>query len=185
MSVTTPRGGVDSIDVAPAERLDESDHVSGYSGVESPAVEAVPVREWQRVEGLYLAALVTDPDKFYLGSTDGQKRRDSLLNGIWVVARRGGEDIGLAWLGERDDGWFVESVWVAPAHRREGVATTMMNHLIALAKEMDLGCLSLWVVSHNEAAEELYTKRMGFVVAGQPKATTDGREEQRYDLFLT
>ena len=60
--------------------------------------------------------------------------------GRYFIAERQGEPAGTLmhtyeWSDWRDgDWWWIQSVYVAPAHRRQGVYAAMHAHLVALAK---------------------------------------------------
>jgi ribosomal protein S18 acetylase RimI-like enzyme len=54
---------------------------------------------------------------------------------------------------------YIDNLGVTPARRREGVATRMLDELVAWGRE--LGCEEAWVGTEidNEAARALYTRR--------------------------
>jgi GNAT superfamily N-acetyltransferase len=70
---------------------------------------------------------------------------------------------------------FIFSVAVAPEHRRQGIARTMMEGLIAEAKRRGLSQVSL--ESDNPAAIALYTS-LGF----KPQKTSNGMQSMTLDL---
>lgn len=69
------------------------------------------------------------------------------------------EDPGVAW---------VESMWVAPSHRRCGVGELLIGEVIAWAEGRGLKALLLDVTRGNEPALRLYEK-LGFVKTGITK----------------
>jgi ribosomal protein S18 acetylase RimI-like enzyme len=63
----------------------------------------------------------------------------------------------------------VFSMWVDPRYRRTGLATAMLESLVAWAKRQSLSDLHLVVTSSNTAAIECY-RRQGFSVTGDVEA---------------
>ena len=61
-------------------------------------------------------------------------------------------------------GW-LESMWITPWHRRQGVGSKLVRHVIDWAKELGLRELKLEVTDTNEPAIQLY-KRCGFQPTG-------------------
>jgi ribosomal protein S18 acetylase RimI-like enzyme len=60
---------------------------------------------------------------------------------------------------------WVLSMWVAPAHRRTGLATTLMRSVESWAIGLGLRELRLHVTSNNQAAQIFY-ERCGFTLTG-------------------
>ncbi len=57
------------------------------------------------------------------------------------------------------DWWWIQSVYVAPAHRRAGVFSALFHHIQALAAEDDNVCgLRLYVERDNRTAQHTYEK---------------------------
>ncbi|TVP68605.1 MAG: GNAT family N-acetyltransferase [Leptolyngbya sp. LCM1.Bin17] len=79
--------------------------------------------------------------------------------------------VGGLWLGQATDQRtgvkhpYVLLLYVAPLHRRRGVATALMQVAHQWAKDQGYGQVSLQVFSHNQAAQALYQK-LGY----QPEA---------------
>jgi len=80
------------------------------------------------------------------------------------VAHTRWESIGIALLAVRGDQAWVSGVGVVPAWRRRGVGRTMMERLIASAREMGAKQIKLEVIAQNTPARRLY-KSLGFRVA--------------------
>lgn len=83
--------------------------------------------------------------------------------GRYFIAERDGEAVGTLmhtyeWSDWRDgDWWWIQSVYVAPAHRRQGVYAAMYAHLKALAMASGGVCgLRLYVERDNAAAQRTY-----------------------------
>jgi ribosomal-protein-alanine N-acetyltransferase len=60
---------------------------------------------------------------------------------------------------------YITNIAVAPAHRRKGIADTLMRRLISHAEERKLSFLTLEVRESNHAARKLYEK-YGFQAVG-------------------
>lgn len=75
-----------------------------------------------------------------------------------VVARTDWEAVGMALLALRGTAAWVSGVGVLPAWRRRGVATAMMERLIAAAREAGATTMRLEVISQNTAALALYRR---------------------------
>lgn len=98
---------------------------------------------------------------------------------VWVAAWFGDQPSGLASLNWTADGAYIESLWVVPDHRGQGVARSMVSALEAAA---DGDQIYSWVTTENEVADEVIQKlgyrptlvRQPIVINGQ--ATF----EQRY-----
>jgi GNAT superfamily N-acetyltransferase len=52
--------------------------------------------------------------------------------------------------------WWIQSVYVHPAHRRHGVFKALYHHVENLAREQNAVGLRLYVVKHNAAAQATY-----------------------------
>lgn len=64
------------------------------------------------------------------------------------------------------DWWWIQSVYVAPAHRRQGVYAALYRHVHARAEMTPRVCgLRLYVERDNAAAQRTY-ERLGMVDAG-------------------
>ena len=94
-----------------------------------------------------------------------------------------GAIVGLAG-GYRDDPSDTEvhlvSMWVAPAHRRDGVGRALVDEVMAWARATGAYTIALWVTRGNTAAEQLYHS-MGFTPTGesQPLPSDPSRAEDR------
>ena len=62
--------------------------------------------------------------------------------------------------------WWIQSVYVAPGHRRKGVYRAVYAHVLALAKSQDDVCgLRLYVERENANAQRTY-EFLGMIDAG-------------------
>jgi ribosomal protein S18 acetylase RimI-like enzyme len=92
--------------------------------------------------------LATDSFWLLLASVEGAPA------GLAAVARVPKTDARVGFL-------FVDELRVLPAYRRQGVATALLEHAVALADELGLAGVRLLVRPENEAARALY-QRLGF-----------------------
>ncbi len=138
----------------------------------TPATAAQPVREARRddldwlAEGAIAMAWETehkrlDPDtvragiaaglddparaRYFVADGNGARAGTLMLTQEWSDWRNG------AW-------WWIQSVYVAPAHRRQGVFAALYRHVEALARDAQgvIG-LRLYVERDNGAAQRTYT----------------------------
>ncbi|MCC7491315.1 MAG: GNAT family N-acetyltransferase [Fimbriimonadaceae bacterium] len=109
-----------------------------------------------------IAALLADPAKgwYLVAEVDGQVVGQIMLTFEWSDWRNG----CLGWL---------QSVWVAPDHRRQGVFSALLAGLIERARAADIVGLRLYVEEHNTRAQEVY-RRHGFAAAGYLVYHRDG-----------
>ena len=100
----------------------------------------------------------------------------------WIVAREAERVVGLARsVGEpeRPSARHVESIWVAPTHRRLGVFRALLRTLAAMERQMGVTELMLWVLEDNHAAERAY-RALGFEPTGDRQfLAAFGQFEQR------
>lgn len=52
----------------------------------------------------------------------------------------------------------IDDLYVSPNHRRLGVGESLVNHLIALAKNKNISRLNVWCVKDNEQGQQFYKK---------------------------
>jgi N-acetylglutamate synthase-like GNAT family acetyltransferase len=123
--------------------------------------------DWQELQDTRLHALEESPHAFVatyaeealLPESYWRSRIDS---STWTVAREGGQTIGLVRLitpaDEPLDVRGIESVWVSPVRRYQGVVRSMMEELELRALDAGVARLRLWVLDTNESAEDAYVK---------------------------
>lgn len=92
--------------------------------------------------------------------------------GAYFVAERGGELAGTLmltyeWSDWRNgDWWWIQSVYVAPAHRRQGAYAALHAHVLAAARAQPGVCgLRLYVERDNHGAQRTY-ESLGMADAG-------------------
>ncbi len=130
--------------------------------------------EWPRLRRLRERALQDAPDAFWATWEDEQtftsdQWRDFASTVTWFVACADGEDIALAGAVARAETTIAAEVigmWVAPDHRRRGTTRSLLAAIDDWAMRHGAGALVLWVVDHNTAAVDVYT-RLGFSTTGE------------------
>lgn len=92
--------------------------------------------------------------------------------GRYFIAERGGQPAGTLmityeWSDWRDgEWWWIQSVYVAPEHRRQGVYAALYAHVKQAAETSADACgLRLYVEHHNANAQRTY-ESLGMVDAG-------------------
>ena len=102
--------------------------------------------------------------------------------GFYCIAEREGKAVGsllvtYEWSDWRNgDWWWIQSVYVAPEHRRQGVYAALYAHVLAAARAHPEVCgLRLYVERDNANAQRTY-EALGMVDAGYRmyEATTPG-----------
>jgi L-amino acid N-acyltransferase YncA len=150
--------------------------------------------DWELLKSVRLQAL-RDAQAAFLSSVDVEalssegEWRARFENSIWVVARDGDDIVGLARslrvadrpASER----HVESVWVAPRHRRSGMTRTLVQQLAELERRAGVTELRVWVIRGNDSARRAYL-RLGFESTGEVKQLDDGsaRVEERLRRWI-
>jgi ribosomal-protein-alanine N-acetyltransferase len=107
------------------------------------------------------AGELAKPSSLSLGAFDGET---GSLVGYLVISRY-------------VDAWHVMNVAVAPEHRRQGIATALLDRLFEVTASDERRGYTLEVRVSNEGAIKLY-EEMGFVARGVRRGYyTDNRED--------
>lgn len=141
-----------TLHVRPARR-DEIDRLADWARAmaletEHKTLDADTVRRG-------IAAVFDDPrrGRYLVAERDGAAAGTLMLTFEWSDWRCG-------------DWWWIQSVYVAPAHRRSGVFAALYRHVEAQArKDADVCGLRLYVERDNASAQSTYTS-LGMVDAG-------------------
>ncbi len=56
---------------------------------------------------------------------------------------------------------YVDELWVAPPHRRRGIARTLLKAMEEVGRDLDLWRMRLYVAEDNQAARALYRHCFG------------------------
>jgi len=131
--------------------------------------------DWALIRTLRLGALRDAPGAFTSSydreaAFDETSWRDRARTGQWFVAFDGTDAVGVACGidGSGDGGLRRELVgmWVAPTHRRQGVAARLLDAVAGWARSQGATTLALGVVEGNEPARLAYLT-MGLVPTGE------------------
>jgi ribosomal protein S18 acetylase RimI-like enzyme len=159
-----------------------------------PDLHRLAPREWRRLRELRLSALRDSPNLFLHTFEDEvrfrRKRwRAEFDRGTWHVWCLDGVLIGLIGVTHETEtkavARYIEYVWVAPSHRRAGIASRMLAIVLNDLRAAGIRTALLWVLDGNAPAIRLY-ERVGFVRTNviQPIVTRPGRREEQLKLVL-
>jgi ribosomal protein S18 acetylase RimI-like enzyme len=149
--------------------------------------------DWRVLREIRLRALLDSPHAFT--SSYARESRWGELEWLrmfdaatWIVAREAEELIGLARSvneSELPAARHIESIWVAPTHRRRGVFSALLFALGDLERRTGVTELLLWVLEDNQEAQRAY-EALGFVPTGERQFLPDFRRfERRLRLGLS
>lgn len=148
--------------------------------------------DWRLLRDTRLRALIDSPHAFtsryrWERGHSAEQWRDRIAAATWVVAVERGVGIGVAGLvgGQSGEPDHVESIWVAPTHRNQGVCRSLLARVAEIAREAQSSNLWLWVLEDNLPARRTYV-RSGFVWTGERKSIDQkqGRFERRMRLAI-
>jgi GNAT superfamily N-acetyltransferase len=127
----------------------------------------------------YNQALVMETENRRLDADTVSKGIQRLLEdpskGLYWVAETEGRVVGhLMFSAEWSDWrcgeiWWLQSVYVSPDHRGQGVFKALYHHVLALARDIGVKVLRLLVAHENRGAQKVYA--------------AVGMEKGRYDMF--
>jgi ribosomal protein S18 acetylase RimI-like enzyme len=149
--------------------------------------------DWRVLRRARLEALIDSPQAFTSShATESRwaevEWRRSFHAAKWIVAREAENVIGLARSVEEPErpatARHLESIWVAPAHRRRGVFRAQLHVLAEMERRAGVTELLLWVLEDNQGAERAY-EALGFEPTGERQfLPTLGRFERRLALDI-
>jgi ribosomal protein S18 acetylase RimI-like enzyme len=145
--------------------------------------------DWMVLRAARLRALRDSPHAFtssygYESGWGELEWRQTFAAARWIIARDGGSVIGLARSVGEPDKRHVESIWIAPQHRRRGVCRALLHALAEMERRMGATDLLLWVLEDNYGAQRAY-EALGFEPTGERQFLTDfKRFERRLRLVL-
>lgn len=138
-------------------------------------VRRVGETDWEQVRDIRLTALQESPAAFAStyareAAFDEQTWRSRTRTAAWFLAYDGNDAVGLvAGITETDapvEERHIVSFWVAPSHRRRGVAGSLLATVVHWARSDGARVATLWVVEGNDGAARLYL-RYGFEWTGE------------------
>jgi ribosomal protein S18 acetylase RimI-like enzyme len=148
--------------------------------------------DWRVLRAARLQALLDSPHAFtssyaYESRWEEADWRRSFNAATWIVARETESIVGLARsVGEPQlpSARHVDSIWVAPTHRRHGVLRHLLHTLAGIERRMGVTDLLLWVLEDNQHAQRAY-EALGFRSTGERQyLPAVGRFERRLRLGL-
>jgi GNAT superfamily N-acetyltransferase len=157
-------------------------------------VRRADTADWEQVRQIRLTALQDSPGAF--ASTyerevgfDDATWRSRTGTAAWFLAYDGEQAVGVvAGIQEQSapaQERHVVSFWVAPSHRRRGIAGLLLHAVVDWARQDGAHLVTLWVVDDNEPATRLY-QRHGFRPTGDRQVVpgSDSTVESKFELFL-
>jgi ribosomal protein S18 acetylase RimI-like enzyme len=142
--------------------------------------------DWRVLRAARLQALLNSPYAFT--STYARESglsepewRQLFNSAVWIVARDAKKLVGLARsVGEpKRPTRHVESIWVAPTHRRRGVFCALLLAIAETERGKGVTDLLLWVLEDNYAAQRAY-EALGFKPTGERQFLPAMRRFERH-----
>jgi RimJ/RimL family protein N-acetyltransferase len=142
--------------------------------------------DWRVYRDIRLRSLADSPDAF-LSTLERDLAfgddiwRNRAASGNTLIALDGDTAVGTATLIEdrhETGGREVVGMWVAPDHRRAGVALAMLQQFTDRARREGARAIALWVAEGNETARLVY-QRAGFSPTGERESMRKGKYEVR------
>jgi ribosomal protein S18 acetylase RimI-like enzyme len=148
--------------------------------------------DWRILRDTMLESVATSPDSFLTKADEIKEKsqefwESKLESSDWAVVQRRDEIVGIATAKSPDimdvyarkgTACFIESVWIAPCMRRNGVGNRLVTYLIEGERRAGIRQFYLWVFKENDSAKELYEK-MKFKPTGRPSVLL-GESEIQY-----
>ncbi len=150
--------------------------------------------DWPVLRALRMAALAESPSAFgstlareqaFTEETWRERARGSATTRLFV-ATQGTSPVGVAGVYDEGDGSLqLVSVWVAPDHRRHGIAAELTSSALRFGAAQGFDVIQLWVTDGNVGARTLY-EGIGFTPTGkrQPLPSDPSLEEHELHLRL-
>ena len=144
-----------------------------------------------------LKSLATSPDAFLaklsqVAAKEPRFWQVKLESAEWAVVQRGGETLGIAAAKPPeaadeyalpDKACFIESVWIDPLLRAQGVGQRLVTYLIEQQRRVGIQDFYLWVFNHNDPAIRLYD-RMDFKRTGRSSKLPETQFLRKFDSDL-
>lgn len=142
--------------------------------MESMHLEPLEPSNWRVLRDVRLAALLDSPHAFtsshpHESGWGELEWRRMFHASLWIVAREEKHIIGLARsVGEpiHPTVRHLESIWVAPTHRKRGVCGTLLHRIVETERQGGVTDLLLWVLEENHDAKSAYLA-LGFKPTGE------------------
>jgi GNAT superfamily N-acetyltransferase len=156
--------------------------------MEPVTVAVLSGQDWKQLKDARLAALAEAPYAF--AST--LAREEAFADDTWLERASSGRTFG-AWQDglivglatgfpeETGPDWHLVGMWVAPAHRGQGIADQLVTAVCGLASGAGAAAVNLWVTDVNDRARAFY-QRLGFAPTGRRQLIRPGEWEQELSL---
>ena len=141
-------------------------------------IEELDVTQLERLKAVRVRALADAPDAFGATLADTLEQDDAWWEGTfargswWVAVDERGDDVGLVAgafrsdvLGREGEVPWVFSMWVAPQHRGTGLASALLDAVVAWAARRGAEVVGLDVTDRMPRARRFYL-RYGFTPTG-------------------
>ena len=130
--------------------------------------------DWPLLKQARLQALQDSPHAFMSRyelewTWDEAEWRRSIEATTWIVAREAERIVGLARSviePHQPCARYLESIWVDPARRRNGVFRALLHKLAEIERHLGVNELLLWVLEDNHTARRAY-EASGFTPTGE------------------
>jgi GNAT superfamily N-acetyltransferase len=166
--------------------------VRNEDGNDAPSdvrIRALAPVDWRDLKAVRLEALSDSPHAFLSAGgdestwTDDAWRR-TFQTGMWVVAAAGLRIVGLARMSRAgSEPPHIEAVWTHPHHRGRGIASALVQWLIAWEQRSGATEILIWVIEPNRAARGLY-ESLGFEPTGERQSLGSAGERVEERLRL-
>ena len=116
--------------------------------------------------------------------------QEELRSAKWAVVQRGQQTLGIAAAkpsadedvyAARGSACFIESVWIHPDWRNNGMGQRLVTYLIDQQRQVGIQEFYLWVLKRNGSAKEFYRYRMGFKETGRESDHPETQLSREFD----
>jgi GNAT superfamily N-acetyltransferase len=140
--------------------------VSPSANRADPVVDVLTIDLWEKLRDIRLRALRQSPHAFVADAITEAKLNEKywkncITSSTWVAARDGDEIVGIACsvpTQEVGRARYIESVWVDPNYRNQGILRRMLDRIEEDAWLDGVTRLMLWVLDTNQSARAAYSR---------------------------
>jgi N-acetylglutamate synthase-like GNAT family acetyltransferase len=152
-------------------------------------------KDWQVLKGAILESLRTSSDAFMTKLSEVIDRgsefwQEELRSATWAVVQGGEQTLGIAAAKPPTDedvyavrgrACFIESVWIDPDSRNNGMGQRLVTYLIDQQRQVGIQEFYLWVLQCNGLAKSFYDYRMGFKETGRESEHPETQLSREFD----
>ncbi|MBN2329181.1 MAG: GNAT family N-acetyltransferase [Candidatus Omnitrophica bacterium] len=123
--------------------MEDAEAIARFSAALAFETEAIELDRRRLLDGV--RALLSDPQKgrYFIAEIDGEVAGQTSVTYEWSDWRNGAF-------------WWIQSVYVDPAHRKRGVYRALHNYIQQKAQQAGSIGLRLYVEKENASAQEAY-----------------------------